>query len=700
MKSFFIRIVFLLLITATLPVSAGVRSVSEQAPAAPDPSKRLAEMQKLYQEIPDLKDPKAVREYLKKRLKLTSTAEIAPNEVATPSSTSTVDTHQLEENAEKALSAYEKIYRDSLQRAGNTSETVNEDVELKGTFYRLKENQQTNADRFVPDFPYVTVKLSKDREILAPADEHFPYVLTTIRIEPTGLLHVVEEFIFISNNESFPQGFFRILPKYNFSRNGDRRRTNISLQSVTVNGEEKPYKMTEIGNYLYIEPVKPLELPSGIYTYRFSYLIDRAVWYYDNFDELYWDITAKTLKNVVGSTNAVVYLPNGRSFIAQNAIVSTRNGLDTKRVTINALTENALGFADTQALGVGEDVHLYLTMEKGTLLPPDFSQKYQWFLHDYGACLFAILALLAIFLSYKISLEQIRRNKDKTSIYLRKTPAISRLLSNNVFDSVSFGAEILSLCAKNILDLRQDGSRTVLIKKTDNLQKLSSAEKKLVNTLFPGQETLLPAAPEAALKLERAYKGLRYNILRRFHLYKLRLNAVYLGFSALMLLTGMACSASVAVTPWNTFWTVLIFTLLMLPFILLFTIRFKSNAVNIAVKAFCALCLLWLGGWVAIYTSNFYAVLMILSLSMIVGYNRLFSRRSGLLRNKIRETEEYKAYLQKNAAITRTGRDYAVKIPYIFALGLENKYKEEKSFMLIDAFLHLLPIKSAKEHTR
>ena len=443
MKSFFIRIVFLLLITATLPVSAGVRSVSEQAPTAPDPSKRLAEMQKLYQEIPDLKDPKAVREYLKKRLKLTSTAEIDPNEVATPSSTSTVDTHKLEENAEKALSAYEKIYRDSLQRAGNTSETVNEDVELKGTFYRLKENQPASAGRFVPDFPYVTVKLSKDREILAPADEHFPYVLTTIRIEPTGLLHVVEEFIFISNNESFPQGFFRILPKYNFSRNGERRRTNISLQSVTVNGEEKPYKMTEIGNYLYIEPVKPLELPSGIYTYHFSYLIDRAVWYYDNFDELYWDITAKTLKNVVGSANAVVYLPNGRSFIAQNAIVSTRNGLDTKRVTINALLENALGFADTQALGVGEDVHLYLTMEKGTLLPPDFSQKYQWFLHDYGACLFAILALLAIFLSYNISLEQIRRNKDKTSIYLRKTPAISRLLSNNVFDSVSFGAEIL-----------------------------------------------------------------------------------------------------------------------------------------------------------------------------------------------------------------------------------------------------------------
>ena len=55
------------------------------------------------------------------------------------------------------------------------------------------------------------------------------------------MLRVTEEFIFISNNESFPNGFFRILPKYNYSRNGDRRRTDITLESVTVNGEEKPY---------------------------------------------------------------------------------------------------------------------------------------------------------------------------------------------------------------------------------------------------------------------------------------------------------------------------------------------------------------------------------------------------------------------------------------------------------------------------
>lgn len=702
MKSFFIRLLAAWLFAAPYTVSAGVRSASAPLDILPvNPEKRLNEMKKLYEEMPDLNNKNDVRAYLSKRLRLTTPADIDPNEAAIPSATSIVNPDEIKQKEEATLSAYEKIYRESMRNAGSVGDTINENVELQGTFYRLKETENDEARPFVPDFPYVTVKLSDSREILAPADEHFPYVLTTIKIEPTGLLRVTEEFIFISNNESFPNGFFRILPKYNYSRNGDRRRTDITLESVTVNGEEKPYHMTEIGNYLHIEPDEPLNLPTGIYTYRFKYLIDRAVWFYDNFDELYWDITAKTLKNVVGSANAVVFLPSNKSFVAQNAVASTRGGLDNRRVTINTLASNSLGFADTEALGVGEDIHLFLTMEKGTLLPPDFSKKYQWFIHDYGASLFALFALLAILLSYRISFEQIRRNKDKTNAYLKKTPAIFRLLNANVFDRRSFGAEILNLCAKNVLELRARENGAVLIKKTDNLKKLSPAEQKLVACLFPGQETSLPATPESRLKLERAYRALRYAAYRQFHLFKLKLNALYLIFSLAMLVCGIVGSALLAVSPWNTFWIIIAFTALLFPYIMLFMLRFKSNAVTLAVKAFAALCVLWTAGWLAIYTSNFYAVLMILSVYLIISYYRLFSRRSGLLRNKIKETEDYKSYLQKNPELAQSGRDFAAKIPYIFAFGLENSYKGEESFAQIKPFLSLLPENTAEtpQHT-
>ena len=696
MKSFFKYFLALLVITNTSLAYAGVTSA-----AAPDntlyidPNKRLDELKKLYADLPDLTNPEALQKFFQKRLAIGQEADIPPEEISNPSSTSIIDTHKKEE---ETLSAYEKIYRDSMRQAGNISDTVNQDVELQGTFYRLKD-QTIEAKPFVPDFPYVTVKLSDEREILAPADEHFPYVLTTLRIEPTGLLQVTEEFTFISNNESFPYGFFRILPKYNYSRNGDKRRTDITLKSVTINGEETPYKITEIGNYLHIEPQEPLNLPTGIYTYRFKYIIDRAVWYYDNFDELYWDITAKTLKNVVGSANAIVYLPENKSFIAQNAIASTKQGLDRERVTITTLAPNALGFADTNALGVGEDIHLFLTMEKGTLLPPDFSKKYQWFIHDYGANLFALFALLAILLSYRISFEQIRRNKDKTRAYLKKTPAIYRMLNLNVYDKTSLGAEILNLCAKNILDLLNSDGKVTLIKKSDNLSRLSKTEQKLMTLLYPGQETVLNDGPESTLKLKRAYTYLKYNTYKQIHLFKLKLNALYLAFSIGMLLCGIVGGSMLAINPWNSFSILATFTLLLFPYMAIFiNVNPKRKIWRYTLKGFLLLGLIWAAGILSIYSSLFYTIIQMLAVYLIIYYYNMFSRRSGLLRNKIKETEDYKSYLQKNPELEKTSKDFANKKAYIYALSIDNFYKDVDDFNNINKLMQTLTINPQRKN--
>ena len=690
MKSFFKYFLIILTIIYSLTAFAGVNSIAD-APnkLSIDPTVRLNEMKKLYNEFPDLQNPKAVQEYLKKRLSIVTPANIKKEDLSNLSTTNIVDVNDLQKE-ENTLSAYEKIYQESMRQAGSMDETINQDVELQGTFYRLKEQVQEDKP-FVPDFPYVKVKLSDEREILAPADEHFPYVLTTIRIEPTGLLQVTEDFTFISNNESFPYGFFRILPKYNYSRNGEKRRTDITLESVTINGEETPYKITEIGNYLHIEPQEPLNLPTGIYNYRFKYFVDRAIWYYDNFDELYWDITAKTLKNVVGSANAVVYLPDNKSFIAQNAIASTKQGLDRERVTITTLTSNALGFADTQALGVGEDIHLFLTMEKGTLLAPDFSKKYQWFIHDYGANIFALLALLAILLSYRISFEQIRRNKDKTRAYLKKAPAIYRMLNVNTYDKRSLGAEILNLCAKNILELRHNGEQTVLIKKSDNLKKLTKMEQKLMNLLYPGQETILKEGDESALKLKRAYNYLKYNTYKQIHIFKLKLNSLYLVFSIGMLLCGIIGGCLLAINPWNSFSILSTFTLMLFPYMAIFiNVNPKKKIWQYALKTFLVFGLFWIGGILSIYSSLFYTIVQMLTVYLIIYYYNMFSRRSGLLKNKIKETEDYKSYLQKNPELEQNSKDFANKKAYIYAFDIDNRYPDVEDFSNITKLLQTL----------
>ncbi|MBQ2886573.1 MAG: DUF2207 domain-containing protein, partial [Alphaproteobacteria bacterium] len=655
-----------------------------------DFSKLQKETKRLYEELPDINDKKAIQKYLEKRIKITTIANINENEIATPSSTSIVNLDELKKKQEKTLSAYDKIYQDSLNRAKDMNSTINEDLELQGRFYRPVEHNE-EPQKFIPDFPYVMVKLSDEREIMAPAEEHIAYMLSTINIAPTGLVDLTEEFIIVSNNETFPQGFFRILPKFSCIAKDECRRIDLTLKSVTINGEEHPYKITENGNKLYIEPKKPINIPTGIYTYRFNYLIDRLIWNHDDFDEMYWDLTAKTLINVVGSANAVVILPSGETFMGQNAIVSTtKNDILPNRATIAHLSENAIGIADTEALAQGDDLHIYIALEKGTLTPPDFSKKYSWFIQDYGVNLFALLALIAIFISYKVSSVQMRKNLDKTQVKLKKTPSIFRILNSNIYDVRSFGAELLNLYAKNVVDLNSKENTAVLIKKTDDLKKLSKTEQKLMNILFPNTETVLPANKEAKLKLLRAYKYLQLNTIKTFSLYKLRLNALYLLFSLGMLTFGIICSSYTAVNPLHTFLVIISCTIIIFLLIVLFNYTSNNKYLALSLKTISVFLILFISGLLNIYTSKIYAVIIILTILLIISYYKLFSRRSGLLKNKIKETEEYKTYLTKNTDIEMTKKDFKTKLPYIFAFGIEDKYQGVDCFEQINLFLNQL----------
>ena len=679
------------------PVFSDVRSVSEPPAKKPvDIKKNAQDLARLYKEIPDLNDKEALKKYLEKRLKVVKNANMTPEEVASPETVSLIDVNALNKKQEGTISAYEKIYNETLKKAADMNVPLNADVNEDGEFYELMQ-PAVNNEPFVPDFPYVTIKLSDKREIMAPAEEHIAYLLTTIKIEKNAMMNVTEEFVFVSNNEGFPQGFFRILPKYTYSRSGSKRRLDLSLQSVTINDEEYPYKITEIGNHLYIEPEKPLNLPTGVYTYRFNYVIDRAVWFYDNFDEFNWDITGKTVRNVIGSTNALIILPQDNEFLAQNAIASTRNGLKPERVTITNLSPNSLGFADTEALAVGEDIHLFITLNKGTLEAPDMLKKYLWLIQDFGAAIFALLSLLAIWLSYKISLKQIRQNQDKTKAFIRKSPAIFRLINSNTFDKRSFLAELLDLCVKNIAELKTDEKTPVLVKKTDNLKKLPKALQKFVKILFPQAETALPANSLSELKISRAYNYLRRTIYNEYRLYILKLNKFYLLFSVAMVLCGIIATATISVNPTHTFWVITICSILIAAYILLFTFPFKKRWLNVVIKILSALSILYIAGWLAIYTSKLYAGLIILSIAMIKYYYQLFSRRNGLLRNKIKETEEYKSYLQKNPELAQNERDFRARLPYIYAFELENKYKDIESLTLIEKYNTLLKTTEKKE---
>ncbi len=681
MKKFFTYIFLFTTLVTPHHANSSVDSIaSPRSKPLISPQKREQDLINLYKEIPDINDKEALKKYLIKRLEKVTKANIKSDELGNPGSTSIVEN---EEKNKKTISAYDKIYQENMKKAKKT-DTINNDLEIQGKFYREVIQE---PKKFIPDFPYVTVKLSDTKEILAPAEEHIAYLLTTINIESIGLIRVTEEFIFISNNEGFPYGFFRILPKYTYSRANKKRRLDFTLDKVTINDKEYQYKVTEIGNHLHIEPKTPINLPTGIYTYRFEYIIDRTIWNYDKFDEFYWDITGKTIKNVIGSANAVVTIPNGNQFLGQNVIASTQDGFNDNRVTMTFLDDRSIGFADTQALGVGEDIHLLLTLDKNTIIPPSLTKRFLYIIQDFGIEIFGLLALIAIFLAYKISLQQVYKNQDKTNVKITKTPSFCRLLNINNQDKHSLGAEILNLYSKNIIDIINKDDEVIAAKKTDDISKLSSQEKNLLKILFPSSETTFSSSKASLLKLKRAYNYIHKDNLTRYILLKLRFNLPYILFSLSMLIFGFIGSSQISINPKHTFLVILVCSTLITPYILLYFVNFKKKWLNILTKIISVLSIFVIALWLSIYTSKLYAIITITSLITIIKYYQLFSKRNGLLRNKIKETQDHKTYLQKNTELQSSLKDFTSKVPYIYAYGLENKYQNVKIFSQIDYLL-------------
>ena len=152
MKKFFYYLALTLLFFQTPSSNAGVNSIAEPVKHGSFSAETYKnQLQKLYSEIPNLNNKKEVQKYLKKRLKFLTSADSSVKEnINDPSSTSIVDPKALNQKQQNTLTAYEKIYQQSLERASSTG-TLNEDASLDGgTFYREK---QASSHKICPRLP-------------------------------------------------------------------------------------------------------------------------------------------------------------------------------------------------------------------------------------------------------------------------------------------------------------------------------------------------------------------------------------------------------------------------------------------------------------------------------------------------------------------------------------------------------------------
>jgi hypothetical protein len=287
-----------------------------------------------------------------------------------------------------------------------------------------------------------------------------------------------------------------------------------------------------------------------------------------------------------------------------------------------------------------------------------------------------------------LSWNYIKKNKSKLSASFKNTAATARYFMYNIFDKKSFIAQLIELKKKQYIDIQKQDDTLLLIKKTDNLSKLSKRERKSLNNLFTGKDSVISATNANSLKFKRAYDELEKQHHLSIKKLNFKLNFSYLAFSIGMLILIEIAISMLGINSWQTAAILLSSSLTVAFYTYMLKRNFNSKILKYVIKTFGVIFIVFAILFMSIYIHLISAIILAMIIYTIFEYSSLFSKRGGLLKNKVKEMNNLKEYLEKNVTIISNSQDFITQQAYIYALDLEHLYAKndfnKKAYVLDD----------------
>ncbi len=312
-----------------------------------------------------------------------------------------------------------------------------------------------------------------------------------ITVSEDASLEVTETITVNAEGFNIKRGIFRDFPLYYTNERGKRREVEFDLISVERDGEPEPYHTESVdGGIRIYAGSADVTLDPGEHTYAITYTTAKQIRYFDDHDELYWNVTGNGWMFPIEEASASVTLPGDiqptRTAVYTGAVGSTETNA---RVIPGS---GGLQFETTAPLGAQEGLTIVLAMPKGTVAAPEPETGFWWYLRDNFADIVSIGGLILVLTYYLRSWLAVGRDPAKGVIVPRwdAPDGISPALVNYV-DNKGFSNGGWTALSASALDLAVKGYITL-----DDLEKsitLTRTAKPVKDKLGPGQEVLLAA---------------------------------------------------------------------------------------------------------------------------------------------------------------------------------------------------------------
>ena len=361
--------------------------------------------------------------------------------------------------------------------------------------------------------------------LAARANEEIIRFHSDVTVNTDASMDVTEAITVTSEGTRIRHGIFRDFPTRYIDKHGVAQTVDFSVQSVARDGHAEPYNVESISGGKRIRVGdKATFIQSGSHDYVIRYHTARQLGFYENFDELYWNVTGNGWDFVIKDARIVVHLPP-QAIIKQSAVYTGVQGSQAKDAIVTNATANTFAAETTHVLMPNEGLTVAVAWQKGIVATPSQLQKQMWWLQDNAGFVGLGLTLLTVAGYFFSAWWRLGRDpKGGAIIPLFHPPegfepAGVRYVWKKAFDNTALASAFVGLGVKKYLKITNaDGDYT--IKRLAGQGAALTASEASLHNLIPEIPFELDQSNHVKIaslvnnlqrNLEKAYNGVLFN---------------------------------------------------------------------------------------------------------------------------------------------------------------------------------------------
>jgi uncharacterized membrane protein YgcG len=352
-----------------------------------------------------------------------------------------------------------------------------------------------------------------------------------ITVATDGSLTITETIQIRAMGEIFKRGIVRNFPTTSTDPSSNKvRKHGFEILEITKNGTPEPWFTEESYHYtdIYIGQEDVLLTPNTDYIYTLTYRTTKQLRYFDDFDELYWNVNGNGWDLTFDSIRAIVVLPaDAASQVLQYDAYTGYAGDQGKDFKVRQDENGNWIFETTRELQANEGLTIALAWPVGVVSRPTAEQlaaEQRWL--NASVWVFRIGALL-VFIYFAYVWVKVGVDPRKGAIMPvftppdQLSPASLRYVMRMGMDHQTMTSAILNVAVKGWLQIHKSGKFYELTRNAGDGAALSDDEQTVLRELLGSRSQLelkqknheiLQSARQALKdKLDAQHLGVHFN---------------------------------------------------------------------------------------------------------------------------------------------------------------------------------------------